>query len=44
MSNRPDMIGVEEIDGIQVSESIKYLGMRIFCDRKKTSSSIKDQM
>jgi hypothetical protein len=44
MSNRSDMKDVKEIQGIEVTESIKYLGTYLFCDRKKTIASIKTQM
>jgi hypothetical protein len=41
MINLSSMAGVKEIDGIKVTESIKYLGVDLFCEREKTISSIK---
>jgi hypothetical protein len=39
MSSRKDMENVEEISGIKVTKSIKYLGMNLFCDRKNNRLS-----
>ena len=41
MSDREDMEGVEHISGIKVTESIKYLGIYLFCDRPKLLKSVK---
>jgi hypothetical protein len=38
------MEGVKEIQGIKVSESIKYLGIELYCDRQKTIKSAKGQV
>ena len=35
MTDRKDMQGVKEICCITISDSNKYLGIKIFCDRKK---------
>jgi predicted transcriptional regulator len=36
------MEGVKEISGIPIIDTMKYLGIIIFCDRQKTIKSIKD--
>lgn len=36
MSNRQDMEGVSQVEGIKVGDKIKYLGIDIYCERKKT--------
>jgi len=35
------MTGVEEIEGVKITEGIKYLGVMLFCDRPKLINSIK---
>ena len=32
MTDRKDMEGVKEIYGIEIKDSIKYLGITIYCD------------
>ena len=44
MTNRTDMVGITEVAGIEIQESIRYLGMNLFCDRQKTIKSIKSQV
>jgi hypothetical protein len=44
MSNRKDMVGVTQVKGILVTDSIKYLGIELYCDRDKTIKSIKSQI
>jgi hypothetical protein len=34
----------KEIGGVEVTESIKYLGMTLFCDRQKTLRAAKSKM
>ena len=43
MSDRPDMVDVKQLSGIDIQDSITYLGVKIFCDRQRTCQSIKDQ-
>ena len=33
MSSHKDMENVNEVGGIKVTESIKYLGVDLYCDR-----------
>jgi hypothetical protein len=42
MTNREDMAEVKSIQGIQITDSIKYLRVKLFCEKSKTIRSIKD--
>ena len=41
MTDRPDMAGCDEISGIKILDSIKYIGVTIYCDRQKTLHAAK---
>ena len=42
MTDIKDMAEVKEIRGIQITDSMTYLGVKIYCDRQKTCNSIKE--
>jgi len=44
MSSRKDMEDLEHVSGIKVAKSIKYLGIKLFCYRKKTIESVENQI
>lgn len=44
MTDRADMTGVEEIEGVKITEGIKYLGVMLFCDRPKLINFIEAQI
>lgn len=44
ISEGEDMVGVTNLCGIEVSESMKYFRMHIFCSRQKTLQSVKRQI
>ena len=44
MSDREDMTDVDKILDIKVTDSIKYLGIHLNCDRPKLLASVKAQV
>jgi len=44
MSNRPEMADVTHVRGIKVTDSINYLGVKLYCDKKNTIQAIKAKM
>ena len=44
MSDREDMTNVEKILDIKVTESIKNIGIHLYCDRPKLLTSVKAQV
>ena len=41
MTDRADMEGLEYLEGVKITERIKYLGVVLYCDRPKLIRSIK---